>query len=171
MGSSSTMFSKSVNFSAPNSVADVVAFYRTELGKRGWTENDAKITDTEAELAFTAPEGPAKLTVKRNGDMSDAELTLTLKDAAAKSPLAPKPGKVKILFGNMSDQDAVVSIGGKKVKVPAGAGSKGPDGPSLELKPGNLTATMKGAKESFKAGPDTIWMVGIGPGGLIVVQQ
>ena len=91
-----------------------------------------------------------------------------LRDGAG---VGEKPGKVKILFGNMSDKDAEITIGGKKVKVPAGAGSQGPDGPSLELKPGQLTASMKGAKESFKADADTIWMVGIGPGGLIVVQQ
>jgi hypothetical protein len=170
-GSTATLYSKAVNFSAPNSVADIVAFYRAELAKKGWKEDAAKISDMGADLSFTAPEGPAKLTVKRNGDMSDAELTLNEKTKAAASPLAPKPGKVKILFGNMSDKDIVISIGGKKVKVAAGAGSKGPDGPSLELPPGALTASMKGAKEDFKADADTIWMVGIGPGGLIVVQQ
>ncbi len=170
-GSTTTLYSKAVNFSAPNSVADIVAFYRSELAKKGWKEDAAQVSDMEAELSFTAPEGPAKLVVKRNGDLSDAELTLNNKAKAAASPLAPKPGKVKILFGNMSDKDAEITIGGKKVKVPAGAGSKGPDGPSLELKPGQLTASMKGAKESFKADADTIWMVGIGPGGLTVVQQ
>jgi hypothetical protein len=170
-GSTTTLYSKAVNFSAPNSVADIVAFYRSELAKKGWKEDAAQVSDMEAELSFTAPEGPAKLVVKRNGEMSDAELTLNNKAKAAASPLAPKPGKVKILFGNMSDKDAEITIGGKKVKVPAGAGSQGPDGPSLELKPGQLTASMKGAKESFKADADTIWMVGIGPGGLIVVQQ
>ena len=170
-GSTTTLYSKAVNFSAPNSVVDIVAFYRAELAKKGWKEDAAQVSDMDAEVSFTAPEGPAKLVVKRNGDMSDAELTLNNKAKAAASPLAPKPGKVKILFGNMSDKDAEITIGGKKVKVPAGAGSQGPDGPSLELKPGQLTASMKGAKESFKADADTIWMVGIGPGGLIVVQQ
>jgi hypothetical protein len=170
-GSTTTLYSKAVNFSAPNSVADIVAFYRSELTKKGWKEDAAQVSDTDAELTFTAPEGPAKLVVKRNGDMSDAELTLNNKAKAAASPLAPKPGQVKILFGNMSDKDAEITIGGKKVKVPAGAGSQGPDGPSLELKPGQLTASMKGAKESFKADADTIWMIGIGPGGLMVVQQ
>ena len=170
-GSSSTLYSKGVNFSAPNSVADIVAFYRAELAKKNWKEDSASVSNNEAELAFSAPEGPAKLTVKRNGDMSDAELTLNNKSAAAKSPLAPKPGKVKILFGNMSEKAAEITIAGKHIKVPAGAGSQGPDGPSLELAPGQLTASMKGAKESFKADADTIWMVGIGPGGLIVIQQ
>ena len=170
-GSTTTLYSKAVNFSAPNSVADIVAFYRSELTKKGWKEDAAQVSDTDAEVSFTAPEGPAKLVVKRNGDMSDAELTLNNKAKATASPLAPKAGQVKILFGNMSDKDAEITIGGKKVKVSAGAGSQGPDGPSLELKPGQITASMKGAKESFKADADTIWMVGIGPGGLIVVQQ
>ncbi len=171
MGSTRTAFSHAVNFSAPNSVAEIVAFYRAELGKKGWKEDAAKVADTEAELSFTAPDGPAKLVVKRNSDMSDAELTVTEKAKAAASPLAPKPGMVKLVFGNMSDKAADVSIAGKHVKLAPGQGAKGPDGPTLEVKPGNLTAEIKGAKEAFTAGPDEIWMVGVGPGGLIAVKQ
>ena len=171
-GSSSTAFSKAVNFSAPNSVADIVAFYRAELTKKGWKEDAAKVDKKAAELSFTAPEGPAKLVVTRNGDMSDAELTLNQKAKAAASPLAPKPGMVKLVFGNMSDKAADVSIAGKHVKLAAGQGAKGPDGPTLEVKPGDFTAAMKGAeKQTFTAGPDEIWMIGVGPGGLIAIKQ
>ena len=171
-GSSATQFSKSVNFSAPNSVAEIVAFYRAELGKKGWKEDAAKVDEKAAELSFTAPEGPAKLTVKRNGDMSDAELTLTQKSKAAASPLAPKAGMVKLVFGNLSDKAADVSIAGKHVKLAAGQGAKGPDGPTLEVKPGDFTAAMKGADpQTFTAGPDEIWMIGVGPGGLIAIKQ
>jgi hypothetical protein len=172
MGSTRTAFSHAVNFSAPNSVADIVAFYRAELGKKGWKEDSAKIADTEAELSFTTPDGPAKLVVKRGSDMSDAELTVTEKAKAAASPLAPKPGMVKLVFGNMSDKAADVTIAGKHVKMTPGQGAKGPDGPTLEVKPGKLSASVKGAKpEDFEAGPDEIWMVGVGPGGLMVVKQ
>ena len=170
-GSSATQFSKSVNFSAPNSVAEIVAFYRAELSKKGWKEDAAKVDDDGAELSFTAPEGPAKLTVKHNNDMSDAELTLTLKAKAASSPLAPKPGMVKLVFGNLTDKPADVTIAGKHVKLAPQQGSQGPDGPTLEVKPGALEAVMKGAKAPFTAGPDEIWMVGVGPGGLIAIKQ
>ncbi|MEO9168380.1 MAG: hypothetical protein ABI230_08255, partial [Aestuariivirga sp.] len=146
--------------------------YRTELTKKGWKEDSAKVSDKQADLAFTAPEGPAKLTVKRNGDMSDAELTLTQKSKAAASPLAPKAGMVKLVFGNLSDKAADVSIAGKHVKLAAGQGAQAPDGPTLEVKPGDFTAAMKGAKPfAFTAGPDEIWMVGVGPGGLIAIKQ
>jgi hypothetical protein len=171
MGSTRTQFSHAVNFSAPNSVADIVAFYRTELGKKGWKEDAAKIQGEDAEVKFTSPDGPATLTVKRNGDMTDAELTVTEKSKAAASPLAPKAGMVKLIFGNMSDNPAEVTVAGKKIKLAPGQGSKGPDGPTLDVKPGELTATMKGAKETFTAGPDEIWMVGVGPGGLITMKQ
>ena len=170
-GSTRTMYSHAVNFSAPNSVAEIVDFYRSELAKRGWKEDAAKVSDSAAELAFTAPEGPAKLTVTRNGDMSDAELTVDDKAGAAKSPLAPKAGMVKLVFGNMTDKAADVAIAGKHVKLAAMQGSAGPDGPTLEVKPGKLTAEIKGGKESFTAGPDEIWMVGVGPGGLIAIKQ
>ena len=171
MGSTRTQFSHAVNFSAPNSVADIVAFYRAELGKKGWKEDAAKVSDSAAELSFTSPDGPAKLLVKRNSDMSDAELTVTEKGKAAASPLAPKPGMVKLVFGNMSDKAADVVIGGKHVKMTPGQGAKGPDGPTLEVKPGNLTVESKNGKENFTAGPDEIWMVAVGPGGLMVVKQ
>ncbi len=171
-GSTATQFSKAVNFSAPNSVADIVAFYRAELTKKGWKEDTAKVSDSEAELSFTAPEGPAKLTVKRNGDMSDAELTLTEKSKAAASPLAPKPGMVKLVFANMSDKPTDVSIAGKHVKLAARQGGAAPDGPTLEVKPGDFTAQVKGLKpEAFTTGPDEIWMVGVGPGGLMAIKQ
>ncbi len=171
MGSTRTQFSHAVNFSAPNSVADIVAFYRAELGKKGWKEDSAKVNDTEATLTFTAPDGPAKLLVKRGSDMTDAELTVTEKGKAAASPLAPKPGMVRLVFGNMSDKAADVVIGGKHVKMTPGQGAKGPDGPTLEVKPGNLTVESKNGKENFTAGPDEIWMVAVGPGGLMVVKQ
>ena len=171
MGSTRTQFSHAVNFSAPNSVADIVAFYRTELTKKGWKEDAAKLGDSEAELKFTAPDGPATLSLKRNGDMTDAELTVTEKSKAAASPLAPKPGMVRLVFGNMSDNPADVIIGSKHVKMTPGQGAKGPDGPMLEVKPGNITVKSKSAKESFTAGPDEIWMVAVGPGGLMVVKQ
>ena len=112
-GYAQTQFSRSVNFSVPNSVAEVIAFYRTELAKKGWKEDNAKVGEKAAELSFNAPEGPAKLVVKRNGDTSDAELTLTEKSKAAASPLAPKHGMVKLVFGNMSDKAADVFIAGK----------------------------------------------------------
>ena len=171
MGSTRTQFSHAVNFSAPNSVADIVAFYRAELGKKGWKEDAAKLGDSEAELKFTAPDGPATLSLKRNGDMTDAELTVSEKAKAAASPLAPKPGMVKLVFGNMSDNPADVIIGSKHVKMTPGQGAKAPDGPTLEVKPGNITVKSKSAKESFTAGPDEIWMVAVGPGGLMVVKQ
>jgi hypothetical protein len=171
MGSTRTQFSHAINFSAPNSVADIVAFYRTELTKKGWKEDAAKLGDSEAELKFTAPDGPATLSLKRNGDMTDAELTVSEKAKAAASPLAPKAGMVKLVFGNMSDNPADVVVAGKHVKMTPGQGAKAPDGPMLEVKPGNITVKSKNAKESFTAGPDEIWMVAVGPGGLMVVKQ
>ena len=171
-GSAQTQFSRKVSFSVPNSVAEIVAFYRTELAKKGWKEDSAKMNAKAAELSFTAPVGPAKLTVKRSGDTSDAELTLTEKSKAAASPLAPKHGMVKLIFGNMSDKPADVSIAGKHVKLAAGQGAKGPDGPMLEVKPGKFTAqNTVGDPESFTAGPDEIWMVAVMPVGMMAMKQ
>jgi hypothetical protein len=46
-----------------------------------------------------------------------------------------------------------------------------PEGSTLDVPSGKFTAQIKGTKESFTAGPDEIWMVGVGHGGLIAIKQ
>ena len=78
---------------------------------------------------------------------------------------------MKIALGNITEKAATVKIGGKSVKVPAGAGTKAPDGPTIDIAPGTIKAEMQGVQsETIAAGPDQIWMVMVGPGGLLPVQ-
>jgi hypothetical protein len=93
------------------------------------------------------------------------------KDAASKSPLFPKPGQVKIGLGNINTKAADVVVNGKHVKVPGGAGAKAPDGPTLDVPPGQIKIELKGTDpQTIDAGPDQIWLVMVGPGGLLPVQ-
>ena len=166
-------FRYSANANVSADIPSVVAFYRKELGARGWKEaaDKAVVKGDSADLAFTAPDGPAALKISRDGGETVITLTVRQEAEARKSPLMPKPGQVTVLLGNVSGGVAEVSLGGKTVKVPVGAGAKGPDGPTLSLPPGKYKVTLKGGKgEDFTAGPDEIWGVMAGPGGLLALQ-
>jgi hypothetical protein len=48
---------------------------------------------------------------------------------------------------------------------------KGPDGPTIDLAPGKYDVALKShGHETVEAGPEEIWIVMIGPGGLLAVQ-
>ncbi len=172
-GSESSLFRSGVNAQTPASVASVVAFYRRELGKRGWTEraDKASVRDDGALLAFNSPGGPAVLKLDRDG--SDTTVLLSVRDRASalKSPLWPKPGQIKIAFGNITGKAAEVTVAGKKVRIAAGAGTNAPDGPTLDLPPGKHDFALKsGGRELIDAASEDIWMMMVGPGGLLAVQ-
>ena len=176
-GSESTLFRHGANASTAASVEAVVAFYRRELAKRNWKElsDKAVVKKDSAQLAFASPDGPAVLKIGRENDETTIVLSVRDDAKAAKSPLLPKPGQVKLMLGNMRDKAAEVTINGKPTKVAAGAGAKGPDGPMLELPPGKYDIALKTAgqptqHENFEAGPNEIWMLMIGPGGMLSAQ-
>jgi len=55
-------FMKSFHLETPLDLAAVLGFYRAELSKRGWAENDgAVVAPDRAVIAFTTTDGPALL--------------------------------------------------------------------------------------------------------------
>src|SRR5215831_4632216 len=85
-------FIKSVHAETPLDLAAVLGFYRVELGKRGWTENDGALIEPDrAVLAFTTSDGPAQLRLLRQDDRTIADLSLR-KGAAANADILPRPG-------------------------------------------------------------------------------
>lgn len=171
VGSESSLFRKSINVTTEARVQDLVAFYQDQLPKKGFTTVSEHTAPDNALLVYDTPNGPLSVSIKQEGDNATATLSISDKAAASKSPLFPKPGQVKIGLGNMSPSAAEVSVNGKKVKVPAGAGSKGPDGPTVDVAPGKIKVEMKGAPaETIDAGADQIWLLMVGPGGLLPVQ-
>ena len=172
-GNEQTLFRKNVDVTVSANVASVVKFFRTELTKKGWKEQVDKtsVNETSAELTFDTDTGPVPLKITRDGENTNATLSIRDTESAKKSPLFPKPGQVKIAMGNITENNAVLIIGGKNIKVPANSGSKKPDGPTLDLPPGKIEVVLKGgAKETIIAGSDQIWMIMIGPGGLLPLQ-
>jgi hypothetical protein len=75
----------------------------------------------------------------------------------------------------MLEAESVVTINKKAIKVSAGVGLKGPDGPTLELPPGKYRFSIRsGAKpavnDSIDVSADTIWGLMIGPGGVLAMH-
>jgi hypothetical protein len=177
-GSEKSLFRYGANASVPAKLTAVLDFYRAELGKRAWSEDTAKtvIKPDQAVLNYTTPEGPAVLTLGRSGGETTVQLVIRQTEAAKKSGMMPKPGQTKLLFGNILETPATIVIAGKTIKVPGGAGSKGPDGPTLDVAPGKLAYSLKGSKapmanDAVEVGADEIWGLMVGPGGVLPVQM
>ncbi len=160
------------------SVATVVAFYRGELGKRGWKEDEAaaKVTPESGVLKFSTGEGPAILKLGRQSGETTIELIVRQKSAAEASGLMPKSGSAKIMFGNILDETSEISVNGKSFAVKGGEGADRPGGPQVELKPGKYKFTVKpkgkpAQSEEAEFGADEIWGVLIGPGGVLPLQM
>jgi hypothetical protein len=172
-GSESTLFRITANARTSANLNTVLAFYRRELGKRNWTEqtDKAQVGADSATLFYEAPVGPATLKLGRDNNETTVDLAVRHKSEAMKSPLWPKAGQAKLAFGNMTDKAAVVTVAGKSVRIAAGAGGKKPDGPTLDVTAGKIDMALKsGGHETIEAGPEEIWMIMIGPGGLMAVQ-
>ena len=159
-------------------LATTLDFYRRELGKRHWQEitAGAMIASDHAAIAFTAPQGPAMLKLARKGGRTMVDLSMKDTAKAAKSGILPKPGQAKLLFGNMLKADAAITIKGKTIKIKAGAGSKGPDGPTLDLPPGKYTFTAKipgggNTTDTVQLAAGETWGLLVGPGGVLPLQM
>jgi hypothetical protein len=112
---------------------------------------------------------------RANGETS-ISLMLKKKDEAEKSGLLPKPGQAKIMFGNIQPSAATITINKQTINIPAGAGSKTPNGPSIELPPGKYSYSLKaggksGPSEEVEVGADEIWGLMVGPGGVLAIQM
>ena len=175
-GTEKTPFRLVVNASTSANLPSVLAFYRRELGKRGWKEEQgAAIKPDEATIAYTSPEGPAVLTLSRRSDETVVILAIKKRAEAQKAGMIPKAGQAKLLFGNMVETEAVVTINKQTIRVGAGVGAKKPDGPTIDLPPGKYKYAFRiGGKPAetdeveVRAG-DT-WGMIIGPGGALALQ-
>ena len=164
--------------SLPASIETVIAFYRNELPKRGWTEDTpaASLKSDAATLKFTTKEGPANLKLTRSAGQTNIELTVRQTALAEASGLMPKAGNVKIMFGNIEDAAGEITINKKTFKVKGGERAEDPKGPSIELPPGKYSFEVKlkgkpSQKDEAEFGANEIWGVLIGPGGGLPLQM
>lgn len=178
-GSEKSLYRLQINARVPANVASVLAFYRRELGKRdGWAEQaQGGIVEAErAVVPYTTHDGPAVLTLTADKGDTVVALVLRKQAAAAKAGMLPPPGKVKLVFGNILDGAASITIAKATVAVPAGKGGKAPDGPTLDIAPGKHTFsfTLPGQAartDTIDVTAGDVWGLMIGPGGVLAIPM
>ena len=172
-------FIKSVHVETPLDLAAVLGFYRVELSKRGWTENDGAVVEPDrAVIAFTTTDGPALLRLIHQDHRTIVDLWLRKPAAVEKPDILPSPGQVKLMFGNNTDEEAVITINEQIITLAAraadkltNAGRQLPDSPEIDLPPGKYKVTFKvasGAAQNreFEAAADENWGLLVGPDGV-----
>lgn len=167
-------FRRQLNANVPLNLADVLGFYRRELGKLNWKEESAGavVTPDNVKLAFTSAEGPGTLTLGRKDGETTVYLVTRNPEAAAKAGIVAKPGQAKLLVSNPNDVEAVLVINKQTIKAAAGSGIKAPDGPTLDLPPGKYKFSVKLAgkpahNDELEVAADQTWGLFIGPGGAL----
>ncbi|HZL39197.1 MAG TPA: hypothetical protein VFC45_02835 [Pseudolabrys sp.] len=172
-----TTFRRDLKASVPLNLSDVLAFYRRELGKLNWKEESsgAVVTADNVLIMYTTADGPAVLKLGRKDGETSVSLVVKNPNEASKAGVLPKPGQVKILFGNINEAEAAITFNNKSIKVAAGAGTKAPDGPILDVPPGKYKYSIKLPgkplhNDEVVLGADEIWGLMIGPGGVLPLQ-
>ncbi len=176
-GYEQSLFRVSANASVHAPLDAVLTFYRRELLALSWTEQPgAAVSKGEARISFATTEGPATLLLVHRDGETTSTVTLRNEAAARKAGMLPAAGKTKLLIGNVLDKEAVLTIDKKAVKVAAGKGAKGPDGPTLEVGAGKHTFSLSAAgvppvTDTFEVAAGDVWGLMIGPGGVLPVQM
>ena len=174
-------FIKSVHVETPLDLAAALGFYRVELSKRGWTENDgAVVAPDRAVIAFTTTDGPAQLRLFHQDDRTIADLWLR-KPATANAGILPRPGQVRLMLGNNTDEEAVITINEQTITLAARAGDtlahsdddarRLPDSQKIDLPPGKYKVALKvgsGAAQNgeFEVAAGETWGLLVGPAGV-----
>jgi catechol 2,3-dioxygenase-like lactoylglutathione lyase family enzyme len=118
----------------PAELNDVLAFYRAELGKRGWQEkpDGAVIAADRALLVFASPKGPGTLTLDRAKGETIVDLVQRNTEAAARANFLPVPGQARLIFGYRVPDVASLAINDQTIKIAGGVNHP----QTLDLPPG-----------------------------------
>ncbi|WP_349628404.1 hypothetical protein [Bradyrhizobium liaoningense] len=144
---------QSIYAETPSDLASVLGFYRDALGKRGWTEKDGAVAEPDrAVITFLTREGPVLVRLSRQDDRTIAQLSRR-KSAPATIGLLPKPGQVRLMLGNKTDEAAVITVADQAINLAAhageelahfdGAAGELPDSQKLDLPPGRYQVTLE----------------------------
>jgi hypothetical protein len=172
---SETAVRRELNASVPAALNSVLAFYRGELAKRGWKESAERaiVKPDQAQLAFASPDGPALLKLGRNNGETSVSLAQKIPAAAAKGDIMPKPGQARLMFVNVGDSEAALTINKQTIKIAAGAGGPHAKGPTLDLPPGNYQYSLKVGSgpvrnNTIELAADDTWGLMVAPGGEVM---
>ncbi|SEO22132.1 hypothetical protein SAMN05443254_12223 [Bradyrhizobium sp. OK095] len=133
-------------------LSDVLAFYRTELAKRGWEEkpDGAVVAADHAQLAFAAPKGPATLKLGRAKDETTVSLVQRNTEAAAKANVLPMPGRARLIFGYLVPNVASLTINDQTIEIAGGENHP----QMLDLPPGTYSYEL--VVSGYRLRTDTI---------------
>jgi hypothetical protein len=175
---SETAVRRELNASVPAALNSVLAFYRGELAKRGWKESAERaiLKPDQAQLAFASPDGPALLKLGRNNGETSVSLAQKIPAAAAKGDIMPKPGQARLMFVNIGDSEAALTINKQTIKMAAGAGGPHAKGPTLDLPPGKYQYSLKVGSGPVRnltidLAADDTWGLMVAPGGEVMPLQ
>jgi hypothetical protein len=179
MPGSQDPFRRQLEASIPAELNAVLAFYRSELGKRGWKESadGAVVKPDQVQLAYASADGPAVLKLGRSNGETSINLAQKYPAAAAKANVVPKSGQARLVFGNMGGSEAVLTINKQSIKIAGGAGGpQSADRPMLDVPPGKYPYTLKIAGRPARS--DTVevtagdaWGLMIAPSGEVLSLQ
>ncbi|MBR1176817.1 hypothetical protein JQ617_22900 [Bradyrhizobium sp. KB893862 SZCCT0404] len=172
-------FRRELEASVPAPLGDVLAFYRTELGKLGWQEktDGAAVSAERAQIDFTSPQGPAVLKLGRAKGETTVNLAQKNPEAATKADIMPKPGQARVMFGNIGPKEASLTINKQTIKIAAGAGGpQSPKGPMLDLAPGTYQYALRtpgrpARSETLTVAAGDAWGLMVGPSGDVLPLQ
>jgi hypothetical protein len=170
---------KAFHVETPLDLAGVLGFYRLALSKRGWSENDGAVVGADgAVISYTTSDGPALLRLTRQDDRTMVDLSLR-KPATTNAGIKPMPGQVRLLLGNSTKEEAVITINAQTIKLAAGrelmddpiTGRKSPDSQEVNLPPGKYKVSIKlasGAAQNreFELAADETWGLVAGKAGV-----
>ena len=178
-------FITSIHVETPLSLAATLAFYRSELIKRGWTEAEAAVAEADrAVIAYTTSDGPAQLRLTRQDGKTIADLSRRKPDADTAS-IVPMSGKARLMLGNATKEQAVMSINGRSFDLAAEVGDnfrsvpttgdKSSAVPDMDLAPGRYSFTLKLAsgaseKREFEVAAGETWGLLAGEDGIVPLR-
>ena len=133
-------------------LSDVLAFYRTELAKRGWEEkpDGAVVAADHVQLAFASPKGPATLRLGRAKDETIVSLAQRNTEAAAKANFLPIAGQARLIFGYLAPDVASLVINDQTIKIASGENHP----QTLDLPPGTYSYAL--LVSGYRVRTDTI---------------
>jgi hypothetical protein len=124
----------------PAELSDVLAFYRAELGKRGWREKPegAMVAADHALLIFASPKGPGTLTLDRAKGVTNVDLVQRNTEVAAKANFLPISGQARLIFGYLVPDVATLAINDQIIEIAGGANHP----QTLDVPPGTYSYTL-----------------------------
>ncbi|MDA9525951.1 hypothetical protein XI06_37905 [Bradyrhizobium sp. CCBAU 11434] len=130
-----------VKAQVPAELSDVLAFYRAELGKRGWQEKPGgtMVAADRALLVFASPKGPGMLTLDRAKGETTVDLVQRNTETAAKANFLPISGQARLIFGYLRPNVASLVINDQTIEIAGGENHP----QALDLLPGTYPYELR----------------------------